>query len=110
MMIMLRDDQVIEIFRSADAPPSWIEAIDIENGEYRFCDERGQWYTGEITRPSGWFKAAEFRLRPEGSLSLDNALELIKGAQGIEPNDEFPDLESLRRYLTKRSEEPPPTL
>jgi hypothetical protein len=33
MMIMLRDDQMIEIFRSADAPPSWVEAIDIENEE-----------------------------------------------------------------------------
>jgi len=101
---------MIEVFRSADAPPSWIEAIDIENGEYRFCDERGQRYKGTITHPPGWFKAAEFRLLPEGSPSLNNALELIDGAQGIEPNDQFPNLESLRRYLTKCSKEPPPTL
>lgn len=105
MMIMLRDDQIIEIFRSADAPPNWIEEIDIENGEYRFCDERGQRFVGEISRPAGWFKAALYRLRPEGTVSLNNALELIDGAEGIEPNDEFPDLESLRHHLTKRSKQ-----
>jgi hypothetical protein len=99
MMIMLRDDRVIEIFRSPDAPPGWIETIDIENGEYRFCDERGQRYVGEVTHPPGLFREGEFRLRPEGGPNLNNALELIGGAQFIEPNDQFPDLESLRRHL-----------
>ena len=42
MMVMLRDDQVIELFDSVDNPPDGIEGIDIENGEYQFCDERGQ--------------------------------------------------------------------
>jgi len=32
MMLMLRDDPVIEVFDSPDNPPDWIEWIDIENG------------------------------------------------------------------------------
>jgi hypothetical protein len=46
MMIMLRDDQVIEVFDSPDDPPSWIEAIDIENGEYQFCEEHANGMLG----------------------------------------------------------------
>src|SRR5262245_55512294 len=41
MVIMLRDDPVIEVFDSPDAPPNWIEWIDIENGEYQFCKIKG---------------------------------------------------------------------
>ena len=31
MMLILRDDPVIEVFASPDNPPNWIEPIDIEN-------------------------------------------------------------------------------
>ena len=98
---MLRDDPVIEVFSSPDTLPNSIEGIDVENGEYLFCDERGQKYVGEVTRPSGWFKSEEIRLRPEGAPSISNVLELIDRAELIEPNDQFPDLESLRRYVLK---------
>lgn len=73
---MLRDDAVIEIFDSPDRPPDWIEGVDVENGEYEFCDDRGQRYVGVITRSSSWWRQPEFELRPEGqsnvkTLSLD---------------------------------------
>ena len=32
---------MIVLFDSPDAPPNWIEWIDVENGEYRFCDDKG---------------------------------------------------------------------
>jgi hypothetical protein len=102
MMITLRDDAVIEVFDSPDHPPSWIEGVDVENGEYQFCDEHGQRYVGVVTRPSTWRKQPEFVLRPEGVPDLNNALALIDRAQVIEPNHQFPDLETLRKHLTSR--------
>ena len=101
-MIILRDDPVIEVFESPLTPPDWIEGIDIENGEYQFCSDTGQRYVGEITKPSGFFRQAEWCLRPEGEPGIMNALALIDAAQEIEPNDRFPDLESLRRHTTKQ--------
>ena len=98
-MLILRDDPVIEVFDSPDHPPSWIEAIDIENAEYQFCDDHGQRYIGVITRPSGWIRNAKFQLRPEGRADLKKAMALVDRAEQIEPNDPFPRLESLRQYL-----------
>ena len=66
MMIMLRDDSVIEIFESPERPPNWIEGIDIENGEYQFCDHRGLRYIGVINRKFRIFRHPEFHLEPEG--------------------------------------------
>jgi hypothetical protein len=100
MMIMLRDDAVIEIFESPDDPPDWIEGIDIENGEYQFCDERGQRYVGVITCPSTVFRQPEFQLHPEGKPELRNVLALIDRAKAIEHNDRFPSLEALRQHLS----------
>jgi hypothetical protein len=110
MMMVLRDDPVIELFESPEAPPNWIEWIDIENREYRFCDDKGQRYVGVVTHPKGWFKHPTFSLRPEGASDLKNALELIDIAELLKPNTWFPDLDSLRRHLTDRSSEPPRTL
>ena len=105
MMIMLRDDPVIEVFDSPDQPPSWIEAIDIENGEYRFCDERGQRYVGVITSPSGLFRQAEFELRPEGRAESKNVFDLLDRAEAIERSERFSNLEALRQHLSRRCTE-----
>jgi hypothetical protein len=102
MMIMLRDDPVIEVFDSPENPPSWIEAIDVENEEYKFCDDQGQRYVGRITPASTWRRQPEFVLRPEGVPELKNVLDLIERANVIEPTERFPDLDSLRKYLTIR--------
>jgi len=102
MMVILRDDLVIEIFASPDNPPDWIEAIDIENEEYAFCDDDGQRYAGIITQPAGWFLPAAFVLQPVGAPDMANAIGLVDRAVAINPNDEFPDLASLRSYLVNR--------
>ena len=98
--MILRDDQVIEIFDSSEQPPDWIEAIDIENGEYQFCDDSGQRFVGVITRPAGILRQTEWRLRAEGKPNIKNALDLISKAKMIEPNPKFQDLESLKRHTT----------
>jgi hypothetical protein len=100
MMIMLRDDPVIEIFESPDSIPNSIEVIDVENGVYKFCDDQGQRYVGHVTR--SLFGREKIELRPEGSPDVKNFLDLIDRAEFIEPNDRFPDLQTLREYTTKR--------
>ena len=102
MMLILRDDPVIEIFESPDNPPDWIEAIDIENNEYQFCDDDGQQYVGVITRPSSWARLTLYELKPVGSPDLANALTLVDRAVAIEPNHKFDDLAALRNYLLDR--------
>jgi hypothetical protein len=102
-MIMLRDDPVIVIFDSPEHPPDWIEGIDIENEEYRFCDENGQRYVGEVIRPSGFFRQATFRLRPEGEPDMKNVFDLLAKAQLIEPNPHFADLNALKSHAAKTS-------
>jgi hypothetical protein len=100
MIIILRDDPVVEVFDSPLCPPDWIETIDIENCEYQFCSDTGQRYVGKITKPAGFIRQAEWRLHPEGEPDIKNALALIDAAQEIEPNARFPDIESLRRHTT----------
>jgi hypothetical protein len=102
MMLILRDDPVIEIFDSPDNPPGWIEAIDIANNEYQFCDDDGQRYVGVVTRPSSWFRHPLYELKPAGSPDPANALALVDRAVAIEPNHRFDDLAALRRYLLDR--------
>ena len=97
-MMILRDDAVIEVFDAPSQPPNWIEGIDIENAEYQFCDDTGQRYVGEIIGPSGFLQHAKWRLRREGPRDIRNALDLIAKAKLIEPNERFPDLETLRRH------------
>jgi hypothetical protein len=99
MMFILRDDAVIEIFESQDEPPKWIEAIDIENEEFRFCDDRGQRYLGVITQKSGWFAPAKFELRPDGIPDFKNAIALLDSAVALKPDQRFADLQSLRDYI-----------
>jgi hypothetical protein len=101
MMIMLRDDRVIEIFDSPEAPPNWIEWIDIENGEYRFSDDKGQRYVGVVALPKGRFTQPTFTLRPEGAPNSNSLLELVGEAETVEPNPHFPDLDSLREHITR---------
>jgi len=99
MMMLLTDDRVLEVFESPQSPPSWIEAIDIENGEYRFCDDKGQRYVGISTKRTGWLGTGKFELRRAGRPDLKNALELVDAAVSIKPNSVFPDLASVRQHL-----------
>jgi hypothetical protein len=102
-MLILRDDLVLETFDTPEEPPSWIEWIDVENGEYAFCRVDGQRYRGELLRPAVFFKSEKWRLVPEGTPDLKNALAIVDRATDIEfGRSVFSDLESLRQYLTSR--------
>ena len=54
--------------------------------EYQFCDENGQRYVGVVTQKRGSFPV-DFELRPEGTPDIQNALNLLDLAQGLEPQE-----------------------
>ena len=63
------------LVESPAQPPDQLEAVDVLNDEYSFCDDNGQRYVGVITRPTGWFRRPEYgySLRPEGAPDISNA-------------------------------------
>jgi hypothetical protein len=100
-MLILRDDSVIETFASPDSPPTWIEAIDVENGEYEFCDDRGQKYIGKILKGEGFRAVDDLELVPDGPADMAHALKMIEEAVDIESGNNFSDLEALRTHISK---------
>ena len=104
MMLILRDDAVIEIFDSPTNPPNWIEGTDIENEEYRFCDDSGQQFIGVITKPSSLIHQAKFALQRSGPPNPANAIALVDQAKALEANDRFQSLVELRQHLATKSE------
>lgn len=51
MMMVLLDEPTLMLFESPDKPPDWLEAVDVLNNEYRFCDDNGQLFVGVSTHP-----------------------------------------------------------
>jgi hypothetical protein len=103
MMLILRDDLILETFDSPDQPPDWIEWIDVENDEYAFCSDTGQRYRGELLKSGGFFQAEQWRLIPDGAAAIDNALALVDRANGVDPRRcSFTNLADLRQHLTIR--------
>src|ERR1039458_6569242 len=58
---------LLYLFSSALEAESRLEAIDVENTEYEFCDDTGQRFVGEIIAPISKFGAGSFRLKPDGT-------------------------------------------
>lgn len=78
MMMMLRDDLMIELFDDPSSPPSWIEGVDVEGKEYAFCDVSGQRYEGRIIEPGTLLRQPRFQLEAVGSADRAHALSLVK--------------------------------
>jgi len=103
MIMVLLDEPTIILFDSQDNPPDCLEAVDVMNGEYFFCDDDGQRYVGAVTRSVGGSYPVEYRLRPDGEPSLSLAMNLAETAVMLVPNPWYADLESLHRHLKNRS-------
>lgn len=105
MMLILRDDMVVETFDSPEHPPDWIETIDVENQEYEFCDDRGQRYVGKIEKGKGWLSRNGYRLVPVGQPDPAFLFAFLARATCIEPGGRFSSLDDLKEHLTNRSTE-----
>jgi len=66
MLVLETNGNLLHLFSSVSEAELHLEAIDIENQEYEFCDDAGQRFIGEITAPVTVFRSGSFHVRPEG--------------------------------------------
>lgn len=113
IIMLLRDDRVIELFNLPDGMPNWVEQIDIENAEYKFCSMTGQRYEiliEEIPGPKilGILPTSDivYKFNPVGPKKVENALAFIDMADKVE-NDKFTSLEELKQIIKAHKNERP---
>jgi hypothetical protein len=70
MLLVLDTDRELYLFSTIAEAETWLEAIDIENEEYDFCDESGQRFGAEITFPITGLGSDAFRLVPQGERDM----------------------------------------
>ena len=97
MLLVLDKDACLYIFDSVDAAQGDLEAIDIENDEYEFCDESGQPYAGELVPSRGGF-----RIAPRGSPNPSLPLSFIDRTKRFWPEGTpFKILDDARAYFSR---------
>jgi hypothetical protein len=103
MLLVFDRDNYLHVFESVAAPEGHLEAIDVELGEYEFCDETGQPYVGEMLRTVEKWQDGEFRIVPRGE--RDPALPhsfLARAAQCYSKLPSFKNLQEARPYFATR--------
>lgn len=104
MIIVLDAESLLYLFDSIDEIVSEFEAIDIENGEYEFCDESGQRYEGRITSPVKTFKAGAFVLKPIGEPDADIPISFVERASSLDRACQgIKSLDEVKEFLTSGS-------
>jgi hypothetical protein len=101
MIIALeKDDGSLFVFASISEAQTWFEAIDVENGEYEFCDDAGQRFVGEIVSPVRMFRAGSYTLKPDGVADRAVVASLLSRARSLERSYAgIKRLEDLQRYV-----------
>jgi hypothetical protein len=96
ILVLETNGGLLYLFSSAAEAESHLEAIDIENDEYEFCDDTGQRFVGEFLKPVTKFGAGSFRLKPDGipdraivSSFLSRARSLDRSCNGIKSLDDL---------------------
>jgi hypothetical protein len=89
---------LLHLFSSAAETMAELEVVDIENGEYEFCDETGQRFVGEVVTPVSIFRSGSFVLRPVGAPDRGLVSSIISRARTLERVcDGIKSLNDLRR-------------
>ena len=104
MLIVLDKDRELLLFASIAEAERYLEAIDVQNLEYEFCDELGQRFVGEITSLITTFRQGAFALRPEGS--ADSAFPSGMLARAIHlgrPSGDVTSLSELKIHLERHT-------
>ena len=104
MILVLDRDDLLYLFSSVAEVESHLEAIDIADGEYRFCDDTGRKFVAEITSPVTRFGGGRFRLVPEGVTDAELLSSLLARARSLDRGcGEFQTLADLRSSLARES-------
>lgn len=99
----------LHVFDSTAEAERALEAIDVKEGAFEFCDSNGQRYSPRYTQPPNAFKVGPFglvdiglfRLSPEGDADLKQADQLLERAAHIESASiaGIKNLKDLRGWL-----------
>ena len=84
MLVLETNGSLLHLFSSTTEAESHLEAIDIENAEYEFCDDTGQRFVAEVVAPVTTFRAGSFRLRPDGAPDRALLVSFISRARSLE--------------------------
>jgi len=101
---MIDRDNTVGIYDSVADAESHLETIDIEGGEYEFCDETGQPYVGDVLEPVGKFRSGKFRIVPRGTRDPSlPASFLLRAADYYSSLPGLKTLEDARARLTAQT-------
>jgi len=92
MLLVLDRDNCLYIHDSVSDAEAHLE-IDVEDGEYKFCDETGQSYAGEVLEPVTKCSSGAFRIVPQGA--RDPNLPAAFVSRAFECWSRVPELKSL---------------
>src|SRR5688500_8954712 len=100
ILVLETNGGLLHLFSSVREAESHLETIDIEHGEYEFCDDSCQRFVAEIITPVSTFRAGSFRLRPDRAPDravldsfLSRARSLARQCEGVR------SLDDLRRRI-----------
>jgi hypothetical protein len=99
---------LLSAFASPHEAELKLEAIDITNREFEFCDDTGQRFAGVVSEATSTFRGGRFRLEPAGAPSKAHIAELVSRARSIDKTEQLPDtLEMAKeRYCPNQSKDP----
>jgi hypothetical protein len=66
MLLVIDRDNTICVYESVRDAEADLETIDVELGEYQFCDDAGQPYVGDVLQTVEKFTSGAFRIVPRG--------------------------------------------
>ena len=113
MILALDKHLALHVFTSAEDAQRHLEAIDVQQNAFEFCNASGQRYTPIFTRPPrewrlgpiGMVEVGTFRLVAEGGIDSGVPERFVERAAHIE-HTSFPlitSIEILRNELYKRA-------
>jgi hypothetical protein len=93
MLLVIDRDNTVGIYDSVADAEGHPETIDVELGEYEFCDETGQPYVGEVLQTVEKFRDGRFRIVARGP--RDPALPKAFLSRAVECHSRLPGLKTL---------------
>lgn len=110
MILALDKHAALHLFASTDDAQRELEAIDVQQGAFEFCDTTGQRYSPSYTTPPnvsrlGGVQIGTFKLTASGGLDPQLPERFVERAAHIEHTSipTITSIEALRHELHKRA-------